>query len=160
MYRPTRPEDSPALVAMAEATGVFKPLEIATLREVLADYPTESRVHGDRSFILAEGPEAIGFVYHAPEPMTEGAWALWWIVVRADLRGRGVGSTLLKFVESDAHEHGARVLYVETSSLPHYDPTRRFYLKHGYEEEARLRDFYATGDDQIIFRKLLTGKSG
>src|SRR5688572_294615 len=102
MFRPTRPADFPALVAMAEATGVFKPLEIDTLREVLTDFPNESQVHGDRSFVLAEGPELIGFVYHAPEPMTEGAWALWWIVVRSDLRGRGVGTTLLKFVEDDA----------------------------------------------------------
>jgi ribosomal protein S18 acetylase RimI-like enzyme len=160
MIRPTRPEDAPALVALADATGVFKPFEIDTLREVLADYPVESRVHGDRSFVLTEGPDPIGFVYHAPEPMTEGTWSLWWIVVRTDLRGRGVGANLLKFVEADAYECGARVLFVETSSLPHYDPTRRFYLKHGYHEEARLRDFYAPGDDQIIFRKPLTGQPG
>ena len=160
MIRPTRPEDTPAVVALAEATGVFKPFEIHTLREVLADFPAENRVHGDQSFVLTEGADVIGFVYHAPEPMTEGAWSLWWIVVRTDLRGRGVGTGLLKFVEDDARNRGGRVLFVETSSLPHYDPTRRFYLKHGYAEEARLRDFYAAGDDQIIFRKLLTGQPG
>ena len=44
---------------------------------------------------------------------------------------------------------------IETSSLPHYEPTRRFYLKHGYELGATLRDFYAEGDDMVVFRKLL-----
>jgi len=39
---------------------------------------------------------------------------------------------------------------IETSSLPHYELTRRFYLKHGYEQAAVLRDFYSDGDDMVI----------
>jgi ribosomal protein S18 acetylase RimI-like enzyme len=44
---------------------------------------------------------------------------------------------------------------VETSGLPKYDRARAFYTKCGYEEEARIRDFYTTGDDKIVFRKAL-----
>lgn len=28
-------------------------------------------------------------------------------------------------------------------------------LQNGYDEEARIRDFYGAGDDKIIFRKSL-----
>ena len=35
MIRPTVPEDTPILLDLAEGTGVFKPLEIVALREVL-----------------------------------------------------------------------------------------------------------------------------
>ena len=39
--------------------------------------------------------------------------------------------------------------------MPHYELTRRFYLKHGYEQHATIRDFYAEGDAMVIFRKRL-----
>jgi hypothetical protein len=33
--------------------------------------------------------------------------------------------------------------------------TRRFYRKHGYDQDAVLRDFYSDGDDMVVFRKRL-----
>ena len=160
MIRPARPDDTPGLLAMTAATGVFKPMEVDTLREVLDDYHAENEADGHRCFVLAEAGELLGFEYHGPEPMTEGTWTLWWIVVRPDTQGRGVGARLLTFAEDDARGRGGRVLFVETSGLPRYEPTRRFYLKYGYDEEARLRDYYAAGDDQVVFRKVLTGQPG
>ncbi len=50
---------------------------------------------------------------------------------------------------------GGRMLLVETSGLPDFERTRAFYRKCGYEEEARIRDFYAAGDDKVVFRKVL-----
>jgi hypothetical protein len=44
-------------------------------------------------------------------------------------------------------------MIVETSSRDDYAPTRRFYNKRGYEEAARLRDFYAPGDDRVVLSK-------
>jgi biopolymer transport protein ExbD len=38
MIRPTDPADTPLLLQLAESTGVFKPIEIQALREVLDDY--------------------------------------------------------------------------------------------------------------------------
>ena len=154
MIRPATPADTPLLLELTAATGFFKPLEVDTLNLVLEDLHA-GRGEGGRCFVLEEAECILGFVYHAPEPMTEGSWALWWIVVRTDIHGQGLGARLLKFAEQDCLENGARVLFVETSNLPHYEPTRQFYLKRGYEQEARLRDYYAEGDDQIVFRKRL-----
>jgi hypothetical protein len=42
---------------------------------------------------------------------------------------------------------------IETSSQPLYAPTRAFYVRRGYKEVARVQDFYADGDDRVIFAK-------
>ena len=68
-------------------------------------------------------------------------------------QAKGVGGKLLRFLEDDILKERGRILLIETSSLPHYDLTRRFYLKHGYDQTAQLRDFYADGDDMVVFRK-------
>ena len=85
--------------------------------------------------------------------MTLGTWHLYWIAVDANRHARGLGTELLKHVEASILEAGGRLLIVETSGLPSYIPTRRFYVKHGYEQAGTVRDFYADGDDLVIFRK-------
>ena len=98
----------------------------------------------------------VGYAYYAPASMTDRSWYLYWIAVTKQIQAKGVGSGLLKHAEEDIRTKNGRVLFIETSSLPHYDPTRRFYLKHGYEVTGQLRDYYADGDDMVIFRKRLT----
>jgi ribosomal protein S18 acetylase RimI-like enzyme len=152
--QPAAPEDTPALVALAAATGVFKLLEVETLEELLGDYHASYRALGHRCDTLrGVGGELAGFSYHAPAAMTDRAWYLYWIVVAPGRQGQGDGKALLDHVEAAVRGAGGRVLLVETSGLPPYEPARRFYLRHGYELVARVPDYYADGDDQIIFRK-------
>ncbi|MBL8795592.1 MAG: GNAT family N-acetyltransferase [Planctomycetia bacterium] len=156
MIRPSEPRDTPALVELTARTGFFKPLEVETLREVLDYYHEANRARGHRCFSYERDGVLRGFVYHAPEDMTERTWCLWWIAVAHDEQGRGLGGELLRFAEEDMRQLRGRVLFIETSGTKHYGPTRRFYLKHGYEQEAVLRDYYSDGDDLVMFRKRLT----
>ena len=41
------------------------------------------------------------------------------------------------------------------SGLPEFERTRAFYHRCRYVEEARVRDFYAAGEDKVIFWKSL-----
>ena len=61
----------------------------------------------------------------------------------------------MKFAEDDIRSQRGRILLIETSSLPNYDLTRKFYLKHHYEQAAVIADFYADGDSLIVFSKRL-----
>lgn len=45
-----------------------------------------------------------------------------------------------------------------TSGLASFERTRAFYRKCGYDEEARIRDFYRAGDDKIVYRKALAAQ--
>ena len=156
MIRPTVPSDSPVLVTLAQATGVFKPLEIEALQEVLDDYHALMHQHGHRCVTSEHEGQVIGFAYYAPTAMTDRGWHLYWIAVSKQTQARGVGSELLRYVEDDIRRQRGRQLLIETSSLPHYELTRRFYLKHGYEQACVQPDYYADGDDMVVFRKRLT----
>jgi ribosomal protein S18 acetylase RimI-like enzyme len=155
MIRPTVPEDTPSLVALAEDTAVFKPMEIQALCEVLDDYHAHEKHVGHRSVTCEKDGKIMGFAYYAPGAMTDRTWYLYWIAVKKDSHARGIGGQLLKHVEADIQSQKGRLLLIETSSLPHYGLTRKFYLKHGYEQAAILKDYYADGDDMVVFRKRL-----
>ncbi|NJD09307.1 MAG: GNAT family N-acetyltransferase [Gemmatimonadetes bacterium] len=97
--------------------------------------------------------ELVGYSCHGPTPCTLGTCDLYWIAVAPAAQGTGVGSALLQEVERRLAQEDARLLLIETSSQPRYRPTRRFYERHGYHEVARVPEFYAPGDDRVIFAK-------
>ena len=155
MIRPTSPSDTPQLLRLAEGTEVFKPHEIVALNEVLEDYHKENHAAGHQAVTAEQNGQIVGFAYFAPAAMTDRTWYLYWIAVSKQIQARGLGGRLLRHIEEEIRKQGGRVLFLETSSLPHYDLTRRFYLKHGYEQMAVLRDYYSDGDDMVVFRKRL-----
>jgi ribosomal protein S18 acetylase RimI-like enzyme len=86
---------------------------------------------------------------------TDRTYDLYWIAVDHAAQGTGCGSVLLAEVERRLEALHARMLVIETSSRSDYTATRGFYLKRGYVEAARVRDFYASDDDRIILTKRL-----
>lgn len=123
---------------------------------MFADYFGGNWEYGHRSITAEQDGFLQGFAYYAPAAMTDRTWYLYWIAVRKDIQARGVGSELLRYLEKDIREqHRGRVLFIETGSLPHYEKTRQFYVKHNYETHALLKDYYAEGDSMVVFRKVL-----
>ena len=104
-------------------------------------------------------PEAlgrvIGFACYGKIPCTRQAYDLYWIAVHPTHQGLGLGHLLLTAVERSIRQAGGTQLYADTSGRPDYESTRRFYLATQFEQAACLADFYAPGDDKIIFRKLM-----
>ena len=158
MIRPVAPTDTPALLALTDATGVFKKHEVQALQEVLDDYHAFNREDDHVAVVDEREGKVVGYAYYAPAAMTDRTWYLYWIAVTKQIQAKGIGSGLLRHAENDIRKRNGRVLFIETSSLPHYDPTRKFYLKHGYEATGVLRDYYADGDDMVVFRKRIAEK--
>jgi ribosomal protein S18 acetylase RimI-like enzyme len=155
MIRPTVPGDTQSLLALAQGTGAFKPHEIQALDEVLGDYHATNREAGHRCVTWEEDGQMFGFAYWAPAAMTDRTWYLYWIAVRKQRQAGGIGGELMQHVEDEIRQAGGRVLFIETSGLPHYELTRRFYAKLGYGQTAILADYYSDGDDMVVFRKRL-----
>jgi GNAT superfamily N-acetyltransferase len=153
MIRPVAAADTPVLLALTDATGVFKKHEIQALQEVLDEYHEANRGFGHIAVVDEREGRIVGYAYYAPASMTDRTWYLYWIAVTREIQAKGIGSGLLSYAENEIRSQNGRVLFIETSSLPHYDPTRRFYLKQGYEVTGVLHDYYADGDDMVVFRK-------
>ena len=150
MIRPTTADDTPALKRVIDATGLF-PAEM--LDGMLAGFFTGEA--GKDVWLTDDDGGPVAIAYCAPERMTEGTWNLYLIAVHPDRQGQGRGATLLQHVEQGLAQRGQRVLLVETSGLPAFERTRSFYRRRGYDEEARIRDFYQAGEDKVVFRKAL-----
>ena len=96
----------------------------------------------------------IGFSYTRAEELADSVWNLLAIGFRSQHQRSGFGTKLIENVERSLS--GERILIVETSSTDDFDKTRDFYRSRGYDQEAVIRDYWADGDDKIIFRKRLS----
>ncbi|MDR1613795.1 MAG: GNAT family N-acetyltransferase [Planctomycetota bacterium] len=148
--------DPASVGRIAGAAGNFRDDEIAVAVELVR----ERLRKGDESgyhFWFADAPDGTlaGYVCYGPTPCTLGSFDLYWIVVDNPRRGRGLGGALMARAEEAARAMGCRRMYVETSGTDRYQGARRFYRGGGYSEAAVLADFYAEGDDKVIFLKKL-----
>jgi ribosomal protein S18 acetylase RimI-like enzyme len=133
---------------------VFTPEEVACALEVFS----RAAESGNREYVglvAGTGAGMVGAIAYGQTPMTDGTYDLYWILTDPQRRRSGVGSMLLGAMEADLRRRGARLVRVETSSTPAYQPTRAFYERSGYRETARLREFYRPGDDLVIYTKRL-----
>ncbi|MDS3859347.1 GNAT family N-acetyltransferase [Thermosynechococcaceae cyanobacterium BACA0444] len=156
MIQLTTPDDRDALLALAQAVGLFDSDQIVELTQMLDQYfSNDSQSQNLWLTDYDHGP--VGVAYAGAEPMTHGTWNLYLIAIHPNYQKQGRGSMLLKYIEKVLAERGERVLLVETSGTDEFQYVRAFYRNNGYEEEARIRDFYADGVDKVVFRKVLRG---
>ena len=144
-------EDRSAIVDILRDTGFFRPDEIAIGTEVL----DEALVHGAtghyQSYTALHDGQVVGWVCFGPTPCTLGTFDVYWIAVTPKVQGRGIGRALTEHSERLIAERGGRLVIIETSGREVYEPTRGFYLKLGYHEQAHLPDFYAPGDAKTVY---------
>ncbi|PYO66263.1 MAG: N-acetyltransferase [Gemmatimonadetes bacterium] len=152
--RPVGRAQRAPLERLTRATGLFRPEEVAVAVELL-----DESLAGDDDyrFLGAYSDDAlVGYACWGPTPGTQGTCDLYWIVVDPTWQGKGVGTRLLESVEQALLAEGCRLIVVETSSRAEYAATRAFYERRGYEQAARLRSYYAPGDDLVVYLKDLT----
>ena len=152
MIRPTVSNDTNALLALANAAIGFEPNELEELSKMLTDYFNSDNESG-HFWLTDDDNGVVAAAYCAPEKMTNGTWNLLFLAVQPDRQGQGRGTAMTRYVEQILRERGERLLLIET--LASFERTRKFYRKCGYEEEARIRDFYEAGYDKIVYRKVL-----
>lgn len=147
--------DIEAVRDIAGSSGFFRKDEIE-VAVGLAQETLEKGVESGYHFLFADlSGKPVGFICFGPIPCTIGSFDIYWMAVMDEVRGQGVGKELLREAETAVMRAGGRMIFIETSSTEKYEPTRRFYLKAGYLEEARLKNFYLDGDDKLIYSRAI-----
>ncbi|MBN2213102.1 MAG: GNAT family N-acetyltransferase [Bacteroidales bacterium] len=136
------------------STGFFYDYEV----QVAIDIVELTLRKGDESsgyhFVIAEHEnKVLGFSCYGAAPCTTASYDIYWFAVHKASMNKGLGSKILMHTEAIISGKGGRNIWIETSSRPTYAPTRAFYQKKNYVVQAELPDFYAPGDNKIIFRK-------
>jgi putative acetyltransferase len=73
---------------------------------------------------------------------------------RASHRGRGVGSFVLQHILTVAKARGYQRVSLETGSMPFFEPARRLYRSHGFEECPPFAD-YKLDPNSVFLTKTL-----
>lgn len=149
-------EDKPAIMQILRDTPEFKPAEVVVAEEVIDSYLYAPSSSGYHALVAEVVSSVVGYICYGPAPLTEGTWDIYWLAVAPKEQGRGIGRALVAFAEGKIKETQGRLAIIETSSKPEYERTRRFHHSQGYELVCRIADFYAPGDDKLVFQKRLS----
>jgi ribosomal protein S18 acetylase RimI-like enzyme len=157
--RPLARRDQARLHSMLIEARVFTREEIEVAMELIGIVLEDPNQEDYRIDCMAnDEDQAVGYVCYGPVPMTQGTFDLYWIVVDPRCQGQGVGSRLLHFLEELVRERKGRMILIDTSSIPQYEKAQKFYFRHGFQEVARVPDYYHPGNDRITFCKRLAGE--
>jgi GNAT superfamily N-acetyltransferase len=157
MITEPRKTDGPQIHAVNANAGVFTQEEVECVDELWEEYQAQGPERSGYYWLVDrdETERVIGYSCFGPRSLTSGTFDLYWIAVDPTARRGGVGRGLLTATEEAIRKLGGRLMIVETSGLPKYEPTRKFYLATNYLLEATLKDFYTEGDDLVVFTKHL-----
>jgi len=153
--RATRADEAGPIINLARQAGVFNEEEIAAVEELVRDYIAKGDASYYRFLSCCQNGRVLGFTCYSPRSLTQGAYDLCWICSAPGTQRQGVGGALIRQTEQAIRARGGRLVLVETSSRPEYEPARRFYESHGYRREAIIQDFYAEGDSLVLYSKRL-----
>lgn len=149
--RPVTPEDTPRLKAIMLETHEFSKDDFSTCVECLEAYFNREPSY---AFVCAEDSRGIvGFICYDKAPIAKDVYELYWIVVAPGARRSGIAKMLDDYFVETTMQLGARMLFAETESIPKYATARGFYERCGYKEMARIKDFYDSGNDKVIYGK-------
>jgi D-alanine-D-alanine ligase len=149
------PVDEAHVRDIVAATGLFRPNEVDVAAELVRVRLRDGEASGYEFIFAEQNGEVLGYACYGLNTVTLASYDLYWIAVRPNLQGQGIGRELLTAVESRVAAAGGKQVYIETSHRPDYAATRIFYDRCGYALEGVLRDYYAPGDDRAIYVRRL-----
>jgi ribosomal protein S18 acetylase RimI-like enzyme len=152
----TRASDRLEVARVLRATGFFREEEVEIAVELVGERLARGAASG-YEFLFVDRPDGTlaGYACYGQVPLTVASFDLYWIGVDPAEQRRGLGRWLLAECERRIAAGGGTQVYVETSGRAQYLPTRTFYERAGYLVAGRFADFYAPGDDKVVFVRRL-----
>jgi ribosomal protein S18 acetylase RimI-like enzyme len=151
-----RDSDRVVVQTIVESTGFFRADEVAVAVELVDERLSKGPASGYH-FVFAELQDVVaGYACYGPIACTVASYDLYWIAVDPQHQRQGIGCELMSQVEHRIAAAGGSRIYIDTSGKAQYESTRAFYERSGFHREAVLEDFYAPGDDRVIYVKTIS----
>lgn len=153
MIRAVRAEDRDVLAAILHGDASFRADERAVALELI-----DSALAVDPDYrvrVALVDAQVVGYACYGPTPMTAASFDLYWLVVDAAHRGRGLGRGLVEHVEAEIRVGGGGNVRIESSPAPVHAAARALYARLGYPVAVELAGFYGADEPLLIYYKRL-----
>lgn len=142
-------------VDIALSVKAFRDNELEILKQVLEDSQNNPQTTYNALLEILNN-ELAGFLVYGRTPLTEYSWDIYWLIVHRDFQRKGIGRKLIERAEvCIVAKSPNAVVRVETSTKKEYSAAHGLYKRARFQEIGKLPNFYADGDDLIIFYKEL-----
>lgn len=159
MIRSIKPSDVEGLEKLLKKIPNFSEEEVKVAMELI-DITVNNPDQTDYNiFVYEEDGKILGYHCTGKRPLTDAVYDLYWIVADPEHSGKGIGKNLLEHAENFVKERKGRWILAETSSKDNYLSTQSFYLRNNYTILSEIKDFYAVGDNLLIFGKYFNNKN-
>lgn len=140
-------EDPPALEELLRQIDLFPAEMLASMMGDYLDDPDSSALW--QVAMIGESPVAL--CYCDEETLTDGTYNLYAIGIHPERQGSGIGGALVNDMIGSLKERSARLLIVDTSGIAEYEGARAFYEHLGFQQVARIPEYWAEGDDKVTY---------
>ena len=156
VIRATESQDAAEIMNIVRESGQFDDDSLKYVEDTLLQHLQNP---SSALWLTADDGGPVGVAYCIPEPVANGTWNLLMLWTRSDVHRRGYGGQLVNQIEAELQARAARLLIVETSGLAEFAAARAFYLKSGFKHEATIQNFFAPGDNKLVFTKQLVASA-
>lgn len=159
MIRSIKPSDVEGLEKLLKKIPNFNEAEVKVAMELIEITVNNPDQTDYNIFVYEEDGKILGYHCTGKRPLTDAVYDLYWIVADPEHSGKGIGKNLLEHAENFVKERKGRWILAETSSKESYLSTQSFYLRNNYKILSEIKDFYAVGDNLLIFGKYFNNKN-
>jgi len=149
-------KDRLSVYEILQQDEILQPGEINTTMALIDDYLFNKNDKRNTA-IVAEDKSAkiLGYAGYGYDEQAIGTYNIYSIAISPVIESQKVEEELLFYIELDILKNRGRLIVVKTPSNEKYDSIRDIYLKHHFRLSTSIKDYYATGIDQLIFIKNL-----
>jgi ribosomal protein S18 acetylase RimI-like enzyme len=153
MIRKLKQADAPIIEKFLGKVKAFSKSEVGVAMELVNSAANNPKQTDYNVFVYVDSKNILGYYCAGKRPLTDAVYDLYWIVTNPEHPKKGIGKMLLTHAEKFVLSKNARWLLAETSSTENYAAARNFYLRNHYSIIAEINNFYAVGDNLMVFGK-------
>ncbi|MFM7924614.1 MAG: GNAT family N-acetyltransferase, partial [Planctomycetaceae bacterium] len=109
-----RPADRQQIREIVESTGFFHPWEVDIALELADERLSKGPASGYEFLFADDLGRTDGYACFGEIPCTRGSYDIYWIAVRRECQGKGLGRRLMQLVEQQIRGLAGRRIYLET----------------------------------------------